>query len=431
MQKQNVPFEKIYDLFAIRIVVDSQGKGEKPDCWRIYSLVTDFYNPNPDRLRDWISTPKANGYESLHTTVMGPDGKWVEVQIRTRRMDEIAEKGYAAHWKYKEQGRDASVNGKFKSESGLDAWLRRIRELREKNDNLSATEFISAFRENFFNEEVFVFTPKGDLKSLPNGATVLDFAFNIHTEIGTHCLGAKVNQKLVPLNHQLKNGDQIEILTSKQAKPNADWLRYVVTARAKSKIKDFIRSQKKEAILHGKEIAGVKFKNASLEFNIQNQHELRTFLEFKNLSDMFYDIGRGYINNKQLNKFVRWKKSQKAKLETEKPSEGKKRNRPAKSNNLSKDTLILGDESSLKYSLAQCCKPIPGNDVFGFVTVSDGIKVHRTDCPNAISLMSNYGYRVMKAIWQSQKELLFQVELKILGNDRIGLVRDVTQVISS
>ncbi|MDX2305171.1 MAG: bifunctional (p)ppGpp synthetase/guanosine-3',5'-bis(diphosphate) 3'-pyrophosphohydrolase [Microscillaceae bacterium] len=437
MQKQNIPFEQIYDLFAIRIVVNAKGKNEKPDCWRIYSLVTDFYKPNPDRLRDWISTPKANGYESLHTTVMGPEGKWVEVQIRTKRMDEIAENGYAAHWKYKEQVTQQNGKALYK-ESGLDTWVRTLRELREQNKDLSATEFISAFRDNFFNEEVFVFTPKGDLKSLPNGATVLDFAFDIHTEIGTHCLGAKVNQKLVPLSYKLKNGDQIEILTSKQAKPSADWLRFVVTTRARSKIKEFIQSQKKEYILKGKEIVQVKFKKAQLELSDNTKNELKIALGFKDLSNMFYDIGRGYINNKQLNKFIQWKKERLRRLEVRNTPEAKAKIRdevfPPKiqANDLSKiDTLVIGEEGMLDYSLAKCCNPIPGNDVFGFITINEGIKVHRIDCPNAVEMMSNYGYRVIKTVWQSQKELLFQVELKIIGSDRIGLVRDVTQVISS
>ncbi len=429
MQKQNIPFERIYDLFAIRIVIDSEGIHEKPDCWRVYSLVTDFYKPNPDRLRDWISNPKANGYESLHTTVMGPEGKWVEVQIRTARMDEIAEKGYAAHWKYKEQGKNQTTK-----ESGLDTWVRTIRELREQNKDLSATEFISNFRSNFFSEEVFVFTPKGDLKSLPNGATVLDFAFEIHTEIGTSCLGAKVNQKLVPLSHKLRNGDQIEIITSKQAKPNADWLRFVVTARAKTKIKDYIRHERKQFIVKGKELVQTKFKRADFEFNDQNQNELRQFLGFKSLSDLFYDIGRGYINTKQINKYIAWKNKRKVALE-KKANQNHSNGSTVKTqthHHFSKsDTLVIGDESNMQYSLANCCNPIPGNDVFGFITVNDGIKVHRTDCPNAVELMSNYGYRVIKTVWKSQRELLFQVELKIIGTDRIGLVRDVTQVISS
>lgn len=427
IKEQNVPFEGIYDLFAIRIVIDSVANAnEKADCWRVYSLVTDFYKPNPDRLRDWISTPRANGYESLHTTVMGPEGRWVEVQIRTKRMDEIAEIGYAAHWKYKEHGKN---NVKKQEESGLDIWLRTIRELREQNEDLSATEFINAFRANFFKEEVFIFTPKGELKKLPNGSTVLDFAFEIHTEVGTHCLGAKVNQKLVPLNYELKNGDQIEIITSKNAKPSADWLRFVITSKAKGKIKEYIRDEKLQFITLGKDILEKKFKQFKFELNDAHKNQLKDFLNYKNLSDMFFDVGKGYINSKQLNKFEKWKiqktqadaQKQITKSETyvQKPQDGKM------------DTLIIGDESALKYTLAKCCNPIPGNDVFGFVTINEGIKVHRTDCPNAVELMSNYGYRIVKALWRSQKEVLFLVDLKIEGNDRLGLVRDVTQVISN
>lgn len=429
MQRQNIPFEKIYDLFAIRVVIDSEEEEqEKPDCWRVYSLVTDFYKPNPDRLRDWISTPKANGYESLHTTVMGPEGKWVEVQIRTRRMDEIAEKGYAAHWKYKEQGKKRHSNGKSAKESGLDMWVRTIRELREKNEDLSAMEFISAFRANFFRDEVFVFTPKGDLKNLPVGATVLDFAFEIHTEIGTHCMGGKVNEKLVPLSYELRNGDQVEILTSKHARPSSDWLKMVVTARAKGKIKDFIRDERKFYIVNGKEIIRKKFKQKKIEYNDHHLNQLKNYFHFKNLADLFYDVGRDYLSNKQLNKFNILQEK------NVKPAPGsKKEDSQAKLFKQYKevDTLIIGDEGGLRYTLAKCCQPMPGDDVFGFITIQEGIKVHRTNCPNAVEMMSNYGYRIVKAIWKSQKEELFQADLHIIGNDRIGLVRDVTQVISS
>lgn len=440
MQQQGVAFEGIYDLFAIRIIIDSEPASEKPDCWRVYSIVTDFYKPNPDRLRDWISTPRANGYESLHTTVMGAEGKWVEVQIRSKRMDEIAEMGYAAHWKYKEHGKNFVP--KNRQESGLDVWLKTIRDLREQGEDLSATEFISAFRANFFREEVFVFTPKGELKKLPVGATVIDFAFDIHSEVGVHCLGAKVNQKLVPLNYELHNGDQVEIITSKQAKPSIDWLKFAFTAKAKTKIKDFIRDEKRKFILEGKEIIEKKFKQFKFELNDANANQLRGFFNYKNMSDMFYDIGKGYLTTKQINKFEKWKHQQDNKAHTAQNApladkvNGKNHNGTDKPTPITEkspkiDTLIIGENSDFKYTYAKCCNPIPGNDVFGFITINDGIKIHRTDCPNAVELLSSYGYRVIKAIWQSQKDLLFLVDLKIIGNDRVGLVRDVTQVISS
>jgi GTP diphosphokinase / guanosine-3',5'-bis(diphosphate) 3'-diphosphatase len=442
IQQQGVPFEGIYDLFAIRIIIDSDGENEKSDCWRVYSMVTDFYNPNPDRLRDWISTPRANGYESLHTTVMGQEGRWVEVQIRTRRMDEIAEMGYAAHWKYKEHGKNHVP--KNRQESGLDIWLKTIRELREQGEDLSATEFISAFRANFFREEVFVFTPKGELKKLPVGATVIDFAFDIHSEVGVHCLGAKVNQKLVPLDYELHNSDQVEIITSKQAKPSIDWLKFAVTTKAKTKIKEYIRDEKRKFIEEGKSIVEKKLRQFSLEFNDLINNQLRLFLNYKNLSDMFYDVGKGYVTTKQLNKFDKWKQTkdhQDAQNRLQSLPNNQKlnanavspQNSPNAKSTTKVDTLIIGDDKNgnLKYTLAKCCNPIPGDDVFGFITINDGIKVHRTECPNAVELLSNYGYRVIKAVWQSQKDLLFLVDLKIIGSDRVGLVRDVTQVISS
>jgi GTP pyrophosphokinase len=429
MQTQGVAFEGIYDLFAIRIIIDSEGENEKADCWRVYSIVTDFYKPNPDRLRDWISTPRLNGYESLHTTVMGPEGKWVEVQIRTKRMDEIAELGYAAHWKYKEKGK--SANTKAMRESGVDIWLRTIRELQQQNEELSATEFINAFRANFYKEEVFVFTPKGDLIKLPIGATVLDFAFEIHTEIGMKCLGAKVNQKLVPLGYELHNGDQIEIITSKQAKPNADWLRFVKSAKAKDKVKQYLREEKKQVIQEGKTALEKKFKQTKIEWSDTHLIQFRLFLSYKNMADLYYDYGKGYVQSKQVNKFHNWLRRKENAAEQAKAL-SKNGVADTHTEKIPKvDTLILGDSSQLKYTLAKCCNPIPGNDVFGFITINEGIKVHRTDCPNAVELMSNYGYRIIKTIWHSQKEMLFLVGLRILGSDRIGLVRDVTQVISS
>jgi GTP pyrophosphokinase len=431
MKVQNIPFEKVYDLFAIRIIIDVDYDNEKPDCWRVYSLVTDSYNPNPDRLRDWISTPRANGYESLHTTVMGPEGKWVEVQIRTERMDEIAEKGFAAHWKYKEQGKNGKggKKGKRSDNSGLDAWLSLIRDLREKSQNgeLTATEFINDFRQNFFEKEVFVFTPKGELLTLANSSTALDFAFHVHTEIGYRCLGAKVNQKLVPLNYQLKNGDQVEIITSKKQKPSADWLRFVKTSKAKAGIKDYLKGQKELTVNKGLNILKKKLADLGLNYNETIVDQIKIFLELKKSYDLPHAIGKGYITPQHINKFKGWKKKRDA--------EQKKLAEAPQADGLSKkkskiETLFIGGESQIEYTLAKCCNPLPGDDVFGFITIHDGIKVHRTDCPQMVKAMAQHGDRIIRAQWQSQRESAFLAILKVKGTDRIGLVKDVTQVIS-
>ncbi|MCS6820323.1 MAG: RelA/SpoT family protein [Microscillaceae bacterium] len=436
MLAQKVDVDGIYDLFAIRIIIEnSPPEKEKEYCWRIFSIVTDFYKPNPSRMRDWISNPRANGYESLHATVMGPEGKWVEVQIRTRRMDDIAEKGYAAHWKYKEQGKTPK-SGTYTQESGLDEWINKIRELRENNQSLSALEFLDDFRSNLYKDEVFVFTPKGDLKIMPQGSTGLDFAFEIHTDIGMSCLSVKVNGNLVPLDYVLKHGDQVEIITSRKQKPNADWLRYVKTSKAKSRIKEYLRNEKNNIITKGKEILIQKYKNARLDFNNEINTQLRNFFNYKNLSDVFYDIGKDYINNSQLNKFIAWYKqhfNEQGKPILLPAITKKADEKESKSTTLTPkiDEIIIGDEKMpLAYSLAKCCNPIPGDDVFGFITTGEGIKIHRTDCKNSVELMSKYGYRIIKAIWRSQKELLFEVALKIIGSDRMGLVRDVSKVIS-
>lgn len=431
MRKQNISFEEIYDLFAIRIIIDTALEKEKADCWRVYSIVTDFYSPNIDRLRDWISTPRANGYESLHTTVMGPDGRWVEVQIRTQRMNEVAEKGYAAHWKYKELGR--VMNGKSK-ESNLDSWLRLIRDLREQNSELPALEFVDDFRANFFSEEVFAFTPKGQLKTLPQGATALDFAFEIHSELGFHCLGAKINQKLVPLNHQLKNGDQVEIITSKKQKPNADWLKYVQTAKAKARIKEFIKTEMRQVMNKGKEILTRKLTQLKLELNNDLMNQLKIYFDLRQSADVLFNIGKGIIQPTQITKFKSWRNEKKipAKPASTRDNKADDIELPIRLKDKPKtDSLVIGDESDMVYSFARCCNPISGDDVFGFTTIGEGIKIHRTDCKNAPEMMANYGYRIIKARWKSQQEQeFFLVELRIVGTDRIGLVRDVTKVIS-
>jgi GTP diphosphokinase / guanosine-3',5'-bis(diphosphate) 3'-diphosphatase len=429
MKKQNIPFEEVYDLFAVRIIIESELDNEKADCWQVYSVVTDFYRPNPDRLRDWISTPRANGYESLHTTVMSSTGQWVEVQIRTLRMDDIAERGYAAHWKYKDKDVVQAKAG-----TGLDEWITQVRSLLESNDG-SAIEFMDDFRGNLFHDEVFVFTPKGELKVLPFGATALDFAFEIHTEVGAKCIGAKVNQRLVPINHKLKNGDQVEILTSNKQKPTEDWLGSVVTSKAKAKIKDALKEDKKSTIMDGKEIVQRKLKQMKIEFNSEIVEQLRAYFETKTPNEFYYKIGRGIIDATSIKSFKEYKehKKQKGKPSYEKVKDETTFTKEIKSlKGPDHDQLLIGEDMDVvDYILAKCCNPIPGDDVFGFVTINDGIKIHRTSCPNALELLSNHGNRVIKARWTSQKQIAFLAGLRIVGTDRVGLINDVTKVISN
>jgi len=421
MRKQNIPFEEVYDLFAIRIILDTPIEQEKTFCWQIYSIVTDYYTPNPDRLRDWISTPKGNGYESLHTTVMAKNGQWVEVQIRTKRMDEIAEKGYAAHWKYKDNA--------AKYESNLEKWLVRVRETLEKQD-LTALEFVDDFRGNLFNEEVFVFTPKGELKTIPKGATALDFAFEIHTDIGAKCIGAKVNQKLVPINHVLKNGDQIEILTSSKQKPNEDWLRFVISPKAKAKIKDLLKEDRRKVAEEGKEVLIRKMRQMKIDVNGQVYEQLRDFFNVSSQLELLFKIGKGIITIADLKKFQDYKPSTVKKPVLVETPDVKAIEQELKSKG-GADTLLIGEDMDVvEYKLAKCCTPIPGDEVFGFVTVSEGIKIHRTNCPNAPELLANHGNRVIKAKWTSQHEVAFLTGLRIIGTDRVGLINDVSKVIS-
>lgn len=427
IKKQKIAFEEIYDLFAIRIILDTPFEEEKAACWKVYSIVTDFYKPNPDRLRDWVSTPKSNGYESLHVTVMSRTGQWVEVQIRTERMDQIAEKGVAAHWKYKDSHKDQSFN----RETGIESWLAKVREMLENQDG-SAIEFVNDFRNNLFAEEVYVFTPKGDLRIFPSGATALDFAFDIHSKIGANCIGAKVNNKLVPISHKLRNGDQIEILTSAKQKPNEDWLKIVVTSKAVSKIKDSLREQKKLVSIDGKEIVERKLKQLKLEMTEEIMSGLRAYFDCRTNLDFFYLVGRGGIDPSQIKKY----REEKKRRELAGPlviHDAKSFEKEIKKvRGVDSDQLLIGENmDKIDYTLAKCCNPIPGDDVFGFVTVNEGIKIHRTSCPNAVELMSNYGYRIIKAKWTSQKELAFLAGLRITGTDRMGLVQDVTRVISN
>ena len=424
MRKQNIPFEEVFDLFAIRIILDTAPDHEKALCWQVYSIVTDYYTPNPNRLRDWISTPKSNGYESLHTTVMAKNGQWVEVQIRSTRMDEIAEKGYAAHWKYKDTNTTA--------ESNLEKWLARVRDLLEQNDH-SALDFVDDFKGNLFSEEVFVFTPKGELKTLPYGCTALDFAFDIHTQVGSKCIGAKVNNKLVPINYVLKNGDQIEILTSQKQKPHEDWLRFVVSSKAKARIKDELKEDKKKLAEEGKEIVIRKLRQGKEEPTPQLMEQMREYFKMSANFDLYYRVGKGFITSADIKKFLenkplsfkpRTNNNHVAEPKIPEAEIGKPRSRYD-------DLLLIGEDMDVvDYKLAKCCTPIPGDDVFGFVTVNEGIKIHRTNCPNAPELLSHHGNRVVKAKWTSQHEVAFLTGLKIRGTDRVGLNNDVTKIIS-
>jgi guanosine-3',5'-bis(diphosphate) 3'-pyrophosphohydrolase len=423
MRRQNIPFEEVYDLFAVRLILDTPVEQEKSYCWQVYSIVTDYYTPNPDRLRDWISTPKANGYESLHTTVMAKNGQWVEVQIRTLRMDDIAEKGYAAHWKYKD-------NGSAANESNLEKWLIRVRELLERQD-LTALEFVDDFRGNLFNEEVFVFTPKGELKTLPNGATALDFAFEIHTDIGAKCIGAKVNQKLVPINHVLKNGDQIEILTSAKQKPNEDWLRFAVSPKAKSKIKEVLKEDKKVIAEAGKETLMRKLGQLDLEGSAQTYEQMQSYFKVNSKFDLHYQVGKGAITLAELKAFKDYKPAPAPKPRPQNGDGRSIEHELTKTKDPYEDLILIGEDMDVvEYKLAKCCTPIPGDDVFGFVTVGEGIKIHRTNCPNAPELLANHGNRIIKAKWTSQYEVSFLTGLKVVGTDRVGLINDVSKIIS-
>lgn len=424
MRKQNIPFEEVFDLFAIRIILDTPYENEKALCWQVYSIVTDYYTPNPDRLRDWISTPKANGYESLHTTVMAKNGQWVEVQIRSKRMDEIAEKGYAAHWKYKDSSSTA--------ESNLEKWLARVRDLLEQN-NHSALDFVDDFRGNLFSEEVFVFTPTGELKTLPYGATALDFAFEIHTQVGSKCIGAKVNNKLVPINYVLKNGDQIEILTSAKQKPHEDWLRFVVSSKAKSRIKDVLKEDKKKSSEEGKEIILRKLRQLKEEPTQPLLELMRDYFKAQTHFDLYFRVGSGFISTADIKRFVENKPTSpiRSRPNATVPDAKSIEQEITKVKGRYDDILLIGEDMDVvDYKLAKCCTPIPGDDVFGFVTVSEGIKIHRTNCTNAPELLSHHGNRVVKAKWTSQHEVAFLTGLKIRGTDRVGLINDVSRIIS-
>ena len=423
MLKQQVTFDEIYDKFAIRIVYASAPEDEKFLAWKIYSIVTDHFTPNPVRLRDWITSPKTTGYEALHITVMGPKGKWIEVQIRSERMHEIAEKGYAAHFKYKHGAQ---------KEQGIDLWLNRLQEALE-NDNINAVDFVEEFKLNLYSKEIFVFTPKGELKSLPKGATPLDFAYSIHTQIGSKTRGAKVNGKLVPLNTTLNSGDQVDVITSESAKPTQNWLNYATTARARSKIKTALKEAKKAIAEEGKEILRRKLKSQKINLNEDTVNKLVTFFKLKTSLDLYYRVGGGIIDNVKLKEFAASYNNAfisffKNKIRRNPIPEDI--DKEELSSNL--DTLVFGkDEEKLPYKLSPCCNAIPGDEVFGFISINDGIKVHKKNCPNAISLQSNYAYRIIASNWIDASQEEFVAEIALNGLDNLGLVSNITKVISN
>ncbi len=426
MRKKHVTFDEVYDIFAIRIILKTPPEREKEECWKVYSVITNFYHPNPERLRDWISVPKGNGYEALHTTVMGPGGRWVEVQIRTDRMNEIAEKGLAAHWKYKEEGTPTA------QESKLDSFLEHIREVLA-NPNTDTLDFIQDFKLDLFTEEIYVYTPKGDMRVLPKGATALDFAFDIHSQLGTRCIGAKVNHRLVPLSHKLDSGDQVEVITSSKQHPSEDWLQFIITAKAKSGVKNYLKEDKRKTAELGKAILKKKLEAMNTTLSQQNLNELVQYFKKPSPLDLFYAVAVGSVDISELKTFGVY---------------GDKLQHPSKE--IRNDTRELADEDALKqkhgkgseliifgersdkilYKLAQCCQPIPGDDVFGFVTSGEGLKVHRADCPNAAQLLANYGHRVVKTKWAKNKEISFLTGVRITGLDDVGVIQKITNIIS-
>ncbi|MCR5861804.1 RelA/SpoT family protein [Flavobacterium sp. J372] len=426
MLAQNVTFEEVYDKFALRIIYKAKPSEEKFLAWKIYSIVTDHYRPSPSRLRDWISSPKSTGYEALHITVMGPKGRWVEIQVRSERMDEIAEKGYAAHYKYKQ--------GANNEEHGLETWLNLLKEALE-NTSGNAVDFVEDFKLNLYAKEIYVFTPKGEIKSLPKGATSLDFAFSIHSEIGMRTRGTRVNGKLVPLNHVLNSGDQVEVITSPNQKPNSHWLDYVTTSRAKNKIKNVLNESTKRIAEEGKELLTRKLRHLKITLNEATVNELVNYFKLKTSLDLFYRVGTGSIENQQLKDYAALKSNtfmnffkNRIKRTPNLPAEQVQREEI--SHNY--DLLVFGKEQEkLDYKLANCCNPIPGDDVFGFITINEGIKVHKKDCPNAIRLQSNYAYRIIKAKWIDSSQEEFKATLKITGMDSLGLTNELTKVISN
>lgn len=432
IHQKGVPFEEIYDIFAIRIILDVPLEIEKSEIWRAYSIVTDLYQPKPDRLRDWISFPRANGYESLHVTVMSPTGKWVEVQLRSNRMDHIAERGLAAHWKYKENNA---------VESAMDDWITKVRETMEAHQEGEAVDFIDAFKLNLYTDEIYVFTPKGELRTMAVGSTALDFAYEIHSDLGDHCLGAKVNNKLVPLSYKLQSGDQLEIISSEKQSPKEDWLNFVKSSKARSRIKAALKEEKRKIALDGREVFERKIRKLKLNYNEEDLPKLLKYFNVGDSMDFFYRIGKGIISSQQLKNFYNEesKKSWYSYLAAKLKRKPKKTNPDAKDNfdSLIKEykregELLIGDsKEKLDYKLAPCCNPIPGDEVFGFVTISEGIKIHKITCPNAVQLLGNYAYRVVKAKWTGADDLAFLTGIKVNGIDEVGIVNKITKLISN
>ena len=419
MHKQNVSFDEVYDLFAIRIILNSSLENEKSDCWQVYSIVTDEYQSNPKRMRDWITIPKSNGYESLHTTVLGPHGKWVEIQIRTRRMDEVAEKGVAAHWRYK--GGSAS--------SEMEKWLANVREILE-NPQINVMDFIDDFKMNVYEDEIFVFTPKGDLRKLPNGATLLDFAYEIHSEVGDHCVGGRVNKRNVTLKYKLKNGDQISVDTSNNQRPKLDWLDFVVTSKAKNRIRFSLNEDVKREADNGKEMLLRKLKNWKIEYNDEIIRKLLKHYKLKLAQDLYYQISVGKIGTLEIKSLLTEKQEESPRQQLSEliPKEDVQ----SLEFSAGDDFLIIDNNiRQVNYKLSQCCNPIFGDEIFAFVTIREGIKIHRVTCPNAPQMLDRYPYRVIKAKWRdSRKRSSFQAVIRVSGTDEPGIVSNISHVIS-
>ncbi|MBN2683519.1 MAG: bifunctional (p)ppGpp synthetase/guanosine-3',5'-bis(diphosphate) 3'-pyrophosphohydrolase [Bacteroidales bacterium] len=426
MQTKNVPFEEVYDIFAIRIIFESEKQAtEKTECWNIYSLITDIYQPNPDRLRDWVSTPKANGYEALHTTVMGPDGRWVEVQIRSKRMDEIAERGYAAHWKYK---------GESDNESELDKWIKKIREMLE-NPEADAIEFLDEFKMSLYTSEVFIFTPQGHLKRLPKGATAIDFAYEIHSQVGSKAIGAKVNHKLVPLSHEMRSGDQVEILTSDKQSPQREWLDFAITPKARTNIKKSCKDERKENLAKGKEMLETKLKELNYPISSSIYKKLVPGFNVRSKDELFRMVGRGLIDLEDVKKVISKKSKNKLirywQIQLTRRSANRRRREETPEQKTKQNKILIEDDvDEQNFSIAKCCNPIPGDEVMGFINHNDTITIHKTKCPHAIKLMSSFGDRVVSASWKTQKVLSFLTRIKLIGIDTIGLVNEITTIIS-
>lgn len=424
MLKQGVSFEEVFDNYAIRIIYKSDAKNEKFLAWKIYSIVTDVYHSNPSRMRDWITQPRSTGYESLHLTVLGPDKKWIEVQIRSERMDEIAEKGVAAHYKYKEGYKQSSDDRNF------ERWVTEIRDILEQQQNLSTSELLDNIKLNLYSKEVFVFTPKGEIKILPTNATALDFAFSVHSDLGMKCLGAKINGKLVPISYVLQNGDQVDILSSQNQKPKSDWLEFVVTSKAKSKVKSYLNSQKNQLVDEGKEILQRKLRHAKINFNDEEVNKLQKFFNLKSSQELFLKFQTNELDASSLRKYIESKNMFNNLLSRFRKSPAKNQHFvEPKEQNL--DMIIFGkDGEKLNYTYAKCCTVIPGDKIFGFITISDGIKVHSDNCPNAINLRAQYDYRVIPAKWVNAESFKNRVKIEIEGLDRMGMINDITAVIS-